>query len=92
MYVVWLPKAGCGGFTGISRDAEMCYGFSLPQAALVTVASGEKGLWWYGVTLKHHWGGGKAAQDFGLDRIRTLVSMETDSSHGVKIGKILLAL
>ena len=45
MYVVWLSPAGCGGFTGISRDAEMCSGFPPPQAALVTVASGEKGLW-----------------------------------------------
>ena len=37
--------AGCGGFTGISRDAAMCSGFPPPQAALVTVASGEKGRW-----------------------------------------------
>ena len=42
--------------------------------------------------LKHHWGGGKAALGFGPDRIGTLVSMETDSSHRVIIGKILLAL
>ena len=39
--------------------------------------------------LKHHWDGGLAALDFGPDRIRTLVSMATDSSHGVIIGKIL---
>ena len=38
MYVVWLSPA-------ISRDAEMCSGFPPPQAPLVTVASGEKGLW-----------------------------------------------
>ena len=31
--------------------------------------------------LKHHWGGGKAALGFGPDRIGTLVSMATDSSH-----------
>ena len=31
--------------------------------------------------LKHHWGGGKAALSFGPDRIGTLVSMATDSSH-----------
>ena len=43
-YVVWLSPVGCGGFTGISRDVEMCSGFPSPQAALVTVASGEKGL------------------------------------------------
>ena len=33
--------------------------------------------------LKHHWGGGKAALGFGSDRIGTLVSMATDSSHGL---------
>ena len=42
--------------------------------------------------LKHHWGLGKAALYFGPDRIGTLVSMATDSSHRVLIGKILLAL
>ena len=45
MYVVWLSPAGCGGFTGMSRDAEICSGFPPPQAPLVTVASWEKGLW-----------------------------------------------
>ena len=38
---------------------------------------------------KHHWGGGLAALSFGLDWIRTLVSMATDSSHRVMIGKTL---
>ena len=33
--------------------------------------------------LKYHWVGGKDALGFGLDRIRTLVSMATDSSHRV---------
>ena len=37
--------------------------------------------------LKHHWDGGKAAIRFGLDRIRTLVFMATDSSHRVIMGK-----
>ena len=37
--------------------------------------------------LKHHSGGGKAALGFGLDRIRTLVSMATGSSHRVIMGK-----
>ena len=37
--------------------------------------------------LKHHWGGGKASEGFDLDRIRTLVSMATDSSHRVIMGK-----
>ena len=40
-----LSPAGCGGFTDISRDAEMCSGFLPPQATLVSVASGGKGLW-----------------------------------------------
>ena len=39
--------------------------------------------------LKHHWVGGKDALGFGLDRIRTLVSMVTDSSHRVIMGKTL---
>ena len=37
--------------------------------------------------LKHHWGGGKAALGFDADHIRTLVSMATDSSHRVIMGK-----
>ena len=39
--------------------------------------------------LEHHLGGGLTALGFGLDRIRTLVSMATDSSHKVIMGKIL---
>ena len=42
--------------------------------------------------LKHHWDGGKAALGFGPDRIGTLASMATDSSHRFIMGKILLAL
>ena len=41
---------------------------------------------------KHHWGGGKAALGFWPDRIGTLVSMATDSSHRVIMGKSSLAL
>ena len=37
--------------------------------------------------LKHHLGGGKAALAFGAVQIRTLVSMATDSSHRVIMGK-----
>ena len=37
--------------------------------------------------FKHHWGGGKASLGFDPDRIRTLVSMATDSSHIVIMGK-----
>ena len=42
--------------------------------------------------LKHYLGGEKDAQSFGPDRIRTLVSMETDSSHRVIMGEILSTL
>ena len=37
--------------------------------------------------LKHHWGGEKASVGFDSYRIRTLVSMATDSSHRVIMGK-----
>ena len=37
--------------------------------------------------LKHHWGGGKASVGFDPNPIRTLVSMATDSSHRVIMGK-----
>ena len=36
---------------------------------------------------KHHWGGRKVALGFGLGRIETLVSMATDSSHRLTMGK-----
>ena len=39
--------------------------------------------------LKHHWDGGKAAIGFEPDCIGTLVSMATDSSHRVIVGKML---
>ena len=39
--------------------------------------------------LKHHLVGGKDALDFEPDGIRTLVSMATDSSHRVIMGKML---
>ena len=39
--------------------------------------------------LKQHWVGGKDALDFGLDRIRTVVSMATDSSYRVNLGNML---
>ena len=42
--------------------------------------------------LKHYWGGGKDALGFGPDRIGTLVSMATDSSHRVIMGEMLSAL
>ena len=39
--------------------------------------------------LNHHLGGEKAALGFGPDRIGTLVSMATDSSHRVIMGEML---
>ena len=42
--------------------------------------------------LKHHWGGGLAALGFGPDRIRTLVSMATESSHRVIMEKTVSPL
>ena len=38
---------------------------------------------------KHHWDGGLAALGFGSDLIRTVVSMATNSSHRVIMGKTL---
>ena len=38
---------------------------------------------------KHHWDGGLAALGFGSDQIRTFVSMATNSSHRVIMGKTL---
>ena len=55
----------------------------------ISETSGPIGTKFY---LRHHWGGGKAASGFWPDRIGTLVSMATDSSHMVIMGKILLAL
>ena len=37
--------------------------------------------------LKYHWRGELAALGFGPDRIRTLVSMATESSHRVIMAK-----
>ena len=38
--------------------------------------------------FEHNWGERLTALGFGPDRTRTLLSMETDSSHRVIIGKI----
>ena len=42
--------------------------------------------------LKHHLGGGLAALGFGPDRIRTLVSLATESSHRVIMVKTVSPL
>ena len=41
---------------------------------------------------KHCWDEGKAALGFGLDRIKTLVSKATDSSHRVIMEKTVSPL
>ena len=41
---------------------------------------------------KHHWGEGKAVIGLRLNRIRTLVSVTTDSFHRVIMGKTVLPL
>ena len=41
---------------------------------------------------EHHWGGGLTALGFGPDRIRTLVSMATESSHRVIMEKTVSPL
>ena len=50
----------------------------------ITATSWPIGMKFY---LKHHWGGGKASVGFDPDQIRTLVSMATESSHRVIMGK-----
>ena len=50
----------------------------------ISATSWQIGMKFY---LKHHWGGGKTSVGFDPDWIRTLVSMATDSSHRVIMGK-----
>ena len=42
---------------------------------------------WNEILSEASWGGGKASVGFDPDRIRTLVSMATDISHRVIMGK-----
>ena len=39
--------------------------------------------------LEYHWGGEMPVSGLGPDQFRTLISMATDSSHRVIMGKIL---
>ena len=50
----------------------------------ITATSRPIGMKFY---LRHHWGEGKTSVDFDPDWIRTLVSMATDSSQRVIMGK-----
>ena len=55
----------------------------------ISATSWQIGMKFY---LKHHWDGGKASVGFDPDWIRTLVSMATDSSHRVIMGKMASSL
>ena len=67
--------------SGVRRRCRCCQPFSNMNIA---EASWPITIKFY---LKHYWGGGKAAWGFGADQFRTLVSMATDSSHRVIMGK-----
>ena len=67
--------------SGVRRRRRRCSPFSNMN---ISEASWQIAIKFY---LKHHWGGGKAAWGFGADQFRTLVSMATDSSHRVIMGK-----
>ena len=67
-----------------SLDAHNFLIFSSPEHEYISPTSGPIATKSY---LNHHWGGGKAAICFWPDRIGTLVSMATDSSHRVIMGK-----
>ena len=73
MYVVFQLIWECSGSVGIA----LCYRFSGIEWMLIRFH------------LEHHWGGGLASLGFGPDRIRNLVSMATDSSHRIIMGKTL---
>ena len=55
----------------------------------ISVTSGPITMKFY---QKQYWDGGKAALGFGPDRIQTLVSMATNSSHRVIMEKTVLPL
>ena len=55
----------------------------------IAVAAGPTAIKFY---LEHYWARWKASLGFGIDRIKPLVSMATDSSHGVIMGEILRIL
>ena len=69
-----------------SRRTWVPVSFRLPTLSNITIS---KTSWPIKIEfyLKHHCNGGKATIGFGPDQIRTLVSMVTDSSHRVIIGK-----
>ena len=71
----------CSGVRRHRRCCRCCQPFSNMN---ISEASRQIAIKFY---LKHHWGGGKAAWGFGGDQFRTLVSMATDSSHKVTMGK-----
>ena len=80
-----------GELIGWNSSRHPCVGVSVhPHSNInIAVTSGLVEIKFY---LKNHWSGGKAALGFWPDRIRTLVSMATDSSHRVIMGKMLWTL
>ena len=71
----------CSGVRRRCRRRRRCPPFSNMN---ISEASRQIAIKFY---LKHHLGGGKDAWGFGADQFRTLVSMATDSSHRVIMGK-----
>ena len=62
----------------------MCVSVSAFSSMNISEASGPITTKFY---LKHRWGAGKAALGFGPGLIGTLVSMATERSHRVIMGK-----
>ena len=79
-----------GGRAGVHPSVRVCVRPCVRVLTLSNMNMNISATIWPIVTrfyLKHHWGGGKAALCFGLDRMGTLVSMPTNSSHRVIMGK-----
>ena len=74
------------GWDSRSRPVSLPFCVSTFSNMNISETSGQIAIKFY---LKHHWGRGKTIQCFGPDRIRTLVSMATSSSHKVIMGETL---
>ena len=79
------PKAH-GELIVYQSSRRMCVHVSTLSNMNISETSGSVVTKFY---LKHHWVGGKDALGFGPDRIRTPVSMATDSSQRVIMRKML---
>ena len=67
------------------EPSPVCQSVCLPTLLNINIFE-TRGLIATKLYLKHHWGRGKAALGFEQDRIGTLVSTITDSSHRVIMG------